>query len=536
MSRRQFADRTILTVAVLGSLVFLNILSVKTYGRLDLTRSGQFTLSSATKSTLAALEDPLTIRAYFTQDLPAPFGANAGYVRDLLEEYYAHSDGNLRYEFIDPISAESDEDREKKKEVRRDVFGRNVREPTSVERELGRLGITPVQVRVNEGDKIEVKRAYMGIALSYRGEQEVIPVVQSTAGLEYDLTTLIRRLTRANRPKVALVTGHDNPDPRRELGQALGLLRQLYDVTLLDLTAGPEIPEDVDAILVVGPRTAATEDELRALDEFITAGGSAAFLLDTMEADLETLEAEEVEHGLGGLLENYGVKIEPGLVLDTECATLTVARQQGFLRIQEPVRYPFIPQPRSLDAEHPLTRGLSQVMFPFMSPIDVTAPEGGAVKAQVLVRSSPRSWVHEPPYDLNPFQRWTQDAVGSQGMRNLVVSLTGTMPGSFATSSTDGDVRETRIVVAGGAGFVTDRFLAQGNEALLLNLMDWLVRDDALLAVRSRGLQAAPLEDLNESRRRMVKYANIIGLPLLYIAFGLVRWRRRESRRTKVSV
>jgi ABC-type uncharacterized transport system involved in gliding motility auxiliary subunit len=66
--------------------------------------------------------------------------------------------------------------------------------------------------------------------------------------------------------------------------------------------------------------------------------------------------------------------------------------------------------------------------------------------------------------------------------------------------------------------------------------MDWLVHDDALLAVRTRGLRAAPLKDVEEGTRRSVKYANIIGVPFFCIAFGLIRWRRREGRRSRVSL
>jgi gliding-associated putative ABC transporter substrate-binding component GldG len=539
MSRGKLADRSILTIAVVGSLVFLNLVGLRIFGRLDLTRDRQFTLSSATVSTLKSLEDPLTVRAYFTRDLPPPFSANTRYVRDLLEEYYAHAGGNLRYEFIDPLAAETDADKEKKKDVKQDIFGRAVREQTSVERDLDRLGIVPVQVQANEGDKLEVKRAYMGIAVSYGGRQEAIPVVQDTAGLEYNLTTLIRKLARTKRPKVALITGHDGPDPQREIGQFLGLLRQLDDVTMLDLTASPEIPKDVDALLVIAPRKPLADNELRAIDTFVTGGGSAAFLLDDLKVDLESLKTDDVDNGMRPLLAGYGVAIERGLVLDAECATLRVSRQQGFLRIQEPVQYPFMPQPRSLDVKHPLTRGLTQVIFPFMSPLRITAPDGGPVHAEVLVHSSPQSWVHMPPYDINPFRRWTRDEIGEQGSRNLVVALTGALPSHFAQSTQDvmgQESRESRVVVAGGASFLTDQFLAHGNQSLVLNLVDWLVRDDALLAIRTRGLQAAPLEEVKDSTRASIKYVNIVGVPLLCAALGLVRWRYRERRRSRVSV
>jgi gliding motility-associatede transport system auxiliary component len=530
----QTINRSVFTLAILGSLVLLNLLGLRYFQRLDLTRDRQFTLSDATISTLNGLEDPVTIRAYFTKDLPPPFSTQGRYVHDLLEEYYANAGGKLVYEFIDPTSAETDADKDKKKDVKQDIFGRAVREQTSVERELATLGISPVQVRVNEGDKLEVKRAYMGIAVAYRGTKEVIPVVQETTGLEYDLTTLIRKLARKERPKVALLTGHKTPDPQRKIGRLSGLLTQLYDVTQLDLTKEEKIPDDVGAVLVIAPHEPLPEEELRKLDTFLTSGRSAAFFVDSVDVNLEELKSEDVQTGLAPLLKSYGVELKPGLVLDPECTTIAVSRQQGYMRIQQPVQYPFIPEPRTLDPNDPLTRGLSGVVFPFMSPLDGTKAGGLGLDVNVLVRSSNKSWVDQPPYDLNPFQRWTVDRVGDQGSHDLVIALAGKIPSHFNPGgSADG---ESRLVVAGGAAFVEDDFFSEGNQALFLNLMDWLVRDDALLAVRTRGLEAAPLADVNESTRSTLKYANIIGVPLLCIAFGLLHWRRRESRRARVKI
>lgn len=535
MSARKGIDRTILTVAVIGSLALLNVLSLRYFKRLDLTHDSRFTLSDATAVTLEELNDPVTVRAYFTADLPPPFSTNTRYVRDLLEEYHTASGGDVEFEFIDPVAEETAADKEKKKDVKRDIFGRAIRESTSVEQEMQTLGIPPVQVQVNEDDKIEVKRAYMGIAVNYGDKTEIIPMVQTTDGLEYDLTTLIRKLTREKTPKVAIVSGHDGETPRETLKQARGLIGQLYEVVDLDLTSA-EVPEDVEAILVVGPRTPFSEDEQKKLDAFIAQGKSVAFLLDAMKADFAKLTSEDVDHGLGDLIASYGVKTEPGLVIDAESATINVAQQRGFMRIMQPVRYPLIPQPKALAADHPLTRGISQVAFPFMSPLEVAVPTGSDVKAEVLVKSSDKSWVQKPPYDLNPMQEWSAPA-SEAGPQNLVVALSGHLPTRFPESKKDGaEVAEGRVVVIGGSSFIDDQFLAPGNQALVLNLLDWLLLDDALLAVRTRGLDAAPLVQLDDQQRALIRYANVVGLPLALIAFGIIRWRMRERRRSLVHV
>ena len=536
MSTRKGMDQTVLAVFVLGSLILLNILGLRYFYRLDLTHDQRFTLGEATVETLTELQDPVTVRAFFTADLPPPFSTHARYVRDLLEEYHALSDGQLRFEFIDPVSAETAEDKDKKKDVKRDIFGRAVRESTSVEQEMQTLGIPAVQVQVNEDDKLEVKRAYMGIAIQYQDQTEVIPMVQSTEGLEYDLTTLVRKLTREKTPRVGLLVGHESPDPREKLSQAVGLLSQLYELVPVDLSTEASLPEDLDALLVIGPATPLSEDEQRAIDGFVARGGSIAFLLDAVVADMQTFEATEADHGLGALLETYGVTIEPGLVIDAESATVSVQQQRGFMRIAQPVRYPLVPQPQTLDADHPLTRGLSQVVFPFVSPLTVRE---GTPGAEVLVETSEKSWVQAPPHNLVPVQEWSGLSPDDAEPRAIVVALSETPkrhfePGPDEEPADGGE--PARVVVIGGSALIQNQFFSAGNQALVLNLMDWLVLDEALLAIRARGLAPAPLEELDEGQRATLRYANVIGLPLLFILFGIARWRMRERRRSLVHV
>jgi ABC-type uncharacterized transport system involved in gliding motility auxiliary subunit len=100
----------------------------------------------------------------------------------------------------------------------------------------------------------------------------------------------------------------------------------------------------------------------------------------------------------------------------------------------------------------------------------------------------------------------------------------------------DQRAKNARILVAGGSSFISDQFMSEGNQALALNVIDWLVLDEALLSVRSRGLGSAPIAEISDGTRNVVKYGNIVGLPMAFVAFGLVRWRVREKRRREVSL
>jgi len=198
----------------------------------------------------------------------------------------------------------------------------------------------------------------------------------------------------------------------------------------------------------------------------------------------------------------------------------------------QPVRYPYVPIVDQMDEENPITRGLGGMAFPFVASLTVKAPEGAT--ATVLAQSSKDSWVMTSPYNLDPLQRWTQDMVKDQGAKAMMVTLTGTLKSPYGAAPNA--AVSSRVLVAGGSAFIQDQYSGKGNEAFILNMIDWMVMDEALLAVRSRGLAAAPIGELGDHAHNAVKFANILGLPFAFVAFGLVRWRMRESRRAKVTL
>jgi len=139
---------------VLGILILLNFISVRIFTRLDFTKAGVYTLSDASKNLVRNLEDRVTIKAYFTEELPAPHNNNRRAVLDILNDYKAYSEGNLYYEFINPEGEKN-------------------------EREAQQAGIPPVEVQVVKEDKFEVKRAFLGLVMMYEDKKEVLPVIQN---------------------------------------------------------------------------------------------------------------------------------------------------------------------------------------------------------------------------------------------------------------------------------------------------------------------------------------------------------------------
>jgi len=197
--------------------------------RLDLTSNRQYSLSDASKNVLKHLEDRVKVRAYFTKDLPAPNNQSAAYLRDLLEEYATYAGGNHDFDFIDPGAEEAKK------------------------RELMRQGIMPVQIQEIKNDQIGIKQAYMGIAVSYGTKREVIPLVRQTENLEFELTSMIKRLSSQQLKTVAFSAGHGEPAPDEKMRRVKGELEKNYRVTTHDFTSVKEITEEVSTLIVVGP-------------------------------------------------------------------------------------------------------------------------------------------------------------------------------------------------------------------------------------------------------------------------------------------
>ena len=141
-----------------------------------------FTLSEGTRSVLAKIEEPITLRFYFSdrlgEEIPH-YGVYATRVRELLREYANASGGKLRVEFIDPQPFTDDEDRAV-------AFGLQ-------------------GVPVNQGGEL----VYFGLAgTNTADKEETIAFFQPERErfLEYDLTKLVYNLAITKKPAVGLLS------------------------------------------------------------------------------------------------------------------------------------------------------------------------------------------------------------------------------------------------------------------------------------------------------------------------------------------
>ncbi len=165
-------------IAYVVVIVLVNLVGSTVFFRVDLTKDGIYSLSPESKKVVSTLTEPLTIKAFFTKNLPAPHNATEQYLRDLLEEYAIHGNKYFNYTIynISPDSAGPGGNSDKYKKMAQSY------------------GITPVQIQDIEKDEVKFKEAYMGLVILHGDMIEKIPTITSTDHLEYSLTTAILRL------------------------------------------------------------------------------------------------------------------------------------------------------------------------------------------------------------------------------------------------------------------------------------------------------------------------------------------------------
>ncbi len=502
--KRDWTSRTAILL-IGGILVVINLIALNLFGRLDLTDDSVYSLSEASIRLVEDLDDPVTITVFFTKDLPAPYSTNRRFLKDKLDDYRAYGGRNFQYKFVDPAN---DED---------------------LRAEAGRYRIPPVQIQVIERDNVQLKNAYMGVAIQYVDEREVIPVVQDLSTLEYDITSAIRRLTQDELPTVGFLSGHGEPDPAqdmRSLFQGLSRNYQVQTVTVQDagLTPRPE------ALLVIAPMDTLPEAHLRALDAYVMEGGRVALLLNRIATNLQFGQASELDVGLDPLLGAYGVAITPNLIMDEQSSVVTMQRQQGFFTVAQQIEYPLFPVATAFNNDNMMVNRLRDVMFYFVSSIDTAqaVPEG--VEVEPLVFSSGQSGIQQGFFMLQPVET---SATLSGGPYTLAAAYTGTFPSAFETGRQS---LPTRLVVVGDGDFINESIVGPvpGNIEFGLNMVDWLVQDEALLAIRTKKVAPRSLRPASEGVRPWIKYGNMIGPVLLVILFGLARWRQRKKRQIVV--
>lgn len=542
-------------------VVFVNIIGQYLFGRVDLTSERRYTLSKPTKEMLRQIDEPVLFRVYLEGEFPADFKRLQSETKEMLNQFRAYNH-NIEYEFVNPNSFTDREEQQ--------VFYQK----------LASKGIQPTQISVGDGTSMTTQILIPAADVYYQGRETSVQLLQSQKyvseatllnnsiqNLEYTLSSAIRQLARGRKPMIGFLQGHGELsggvlyDIQRSLQETYSLDYVTIDGQIQALTAHSLQEGDstyrmynlFDMLIIAKPTKPFSEQDLYILDQFVMYGGKVLWLVDALDADLDSLSergqfiATRLPLGLDEMLFNYGVRINSDVLMDMRCRPIPI--QVGM--VGEKPQFQFRPWyyfPEIVPlAEHPIVRNLDLIKTDFASSIDLIDND---IRKTVLLTTSEYTRVKNAPamIDLADANAEPDRRLYSRSSVPIAVLLEGEFRSMWRNRLTpeflsqaamgfreqsdenkmivisDGDVIRNRYIASDGTvlpvGYDYYTQTLYANKDLILNAVNYLAGDDGLMASRSRNIKLRKL-DVVKVREQRTKYQVInVVLPVIILAIA----------------
>lgn len=527
---------------IVGILVLVNIFSIGSFKRVDLTENREYTISKATKKILSELDDIVNVKVFMSSELPPEFLSLDRQIRDMMEEFNAYANSNFRLKFIDP------------------------KEEPKYKQEAEMAGIPEVSFQVVKEDQVQMMKAYLGILIEHENKTESIPFVGGVDNLEYDLMSrIVKVLQKENDlPTIGILQGHGEPGtqqanqqtqtPPGEMALFVEAMREQFKAMDVDLENRDKVPSTVNTLVVVNPGSI-PDYQIWAIDQFVMGGGKLICMINGVEG-IDNLNEPPVkfDSGLTDLLANWGVKVNNDLVLDQHCETAQF-RTGTYSMIRK--QYPFWVkiQKDNFSADNPITSPLESATFHWPSSMEILKDKLQGLTVTELIKSSDKSWLMNKDFNTSPMQDFNVLPDGEQFI--LAALISGNFTSYFAgrerpLKPSDGKPAggtdpfkeksaETDIIVfSSGQIPLNHIWNPQGGsldvQNLLLNTLDYLNIGDELIGIRSRHATNRPLDSERietEQQRRVIRMLNLVAVPFLVILVGVIRFVLKSGRKKR---
>ena len=384
------------SVKLLGvafALILTNLLASNVVLRLDLTAEKRHSISESTKQLLENQQAGVKVDVLLDGDMNVGFlrlKKSVGYLLDEMDRYAAVG---LNVEFADPLSEATSE-----------------KERNQVVAKMQRKGLAPTMVHDYDknGNTLQ-KVIFPWAVVSCAGDTIKVPLLQNIAGrsgdenlnssienLEYVFTDALRILTQKEVVKVAFLEGHGEAEEHFVYSLTESLSRY-YQVDRGVLGDDPNILNDYKVVIIAEPQTEFSESDKYILDQYIMRGGRVIWLVDGVATNGEVGKPNDL--GLTDQLFTYGVRIQPMMLLDIQCATVPInTSMEGQTPNFVPMPWYYSPLLMPMP-EHAITRNIAPIKAEFASYIEKVG-ENDSVSGTVLLCTSSKTALEKAPMSL----------------------------------------------------------------------------------------------------------------------------------------
>lgn len=559
-------------------LVFANVISSYLFRRFDLTSEKRYTLSESTKDVLKGLDDQVLFRVYLEgDDLPAEYRRFRNDIKNMLDQFRAYS-SNVEYEFINPNAFKTEE------------------EKMQLYQTLVKKGLVPIPIATEEEGVQKQQVVYPAMEVTYKGRETALQLQSaglssrsteevintSVENLEYNFVTALHRLTRPVQARVGFLTGHNELDKidiydiqmslvddykvenvylNQNINALTGRIQNVSDSSVT-------VSNKYDVLVIPKPLETFSDKDLYVIDQFVMYGGKILWLVDALDADLDSLQGKEqtfatrLPTNLEEMFFNYGVRINPDLLMDYRCRGIPMMGNDNRMQLVPWYYFPTLVP----NSDHPIVRNLDVLKTDFISSIDLI---DNNIKKTVLLTTSDHVHIKNAPVNvqLADARISVNEQLFNRSNLPVAVLLEGSFQSLFrnrlATAFmelseigyksecekptqmivvSDGDIIRNGVQASEqglyplplGYDKYTDVMFA--NKTFILNAINFLAGDEAMIDARPRNIAIRRLDVAKvKSQRGYYQFANIVYpvvLALLLAAVVLcarvLRYRRKR--------
>ncbi|MBK5278105.1 MAG: gliding motility-associated ABC transporter substrate-binding protein GldG, partial [Bacteroidia bacterium] len=501
------------------------------------------------------LDDIVYVEVFLEGELNPSFKRLRNAIEETLTEFQVYSNHKLQFVFTDPSVA----------------MGQKARNEFMTELAAKGIQALPV-IESRHGERTE-KIVFPGALVSSggfetgvmlfkgnraMGSQEVLN--QSIEGIEFELASAIYKISNVNRKRIGMIKGHGELDSLDIASFSSALIDQ-YEVFNVNLNSKPVV-ENYDVLVIAKPRLGFTESEKFKLDQYLMNGGKLLFLLDRLDAVMDSASRSDYfafpyELRLEDQLFKYGIRINPDFVQDRMASkypiVTSVINNRPQIMQMDWLFFPVINQ----YADHAITRNLDATITKFISSID-TVKATGVRKTPLLFSSDySRKVVAPVRVSVNDLRKNVNPETFSEGKIPVAYLLEGEfgslyknrfIPEGFDLKSFKDVSKPTKIIVVADGDVVRNDVnprtgqpqqlgfdpITQYNFAnldLLMNMIAYLIDDNGLIKARNKEVKIRPLD--KEKIRVDRVYWQVINLavPLMgvvIIGIAITNLRKRK--------
>lgn len=562
----------------LAILILVNAIGSISFFRIDLTSENRYSISEPTKKLLENIDEDVLIKVYLQgEDLPSSMLRLRNETREILNEFRAYSGGKMDYEFINPSKHPDKKERDR------------------IYKNLYEKGLRPTDLQIKTDDGMAQKIVWPGAIIVYQGKEMAVQLLKSQFGappqvilnqsiesLEYSLASTIKTISSDELKSIAFIEGHGELS-KFESADIIGSLRDYFHVERVKINGNINslahrvavgkdstnmlVKNKFDAIVIAGPDSTFSEKDKFIIDQFAMYGGKTVWLIDQVQASMDSLRKGGYTMGLAKSLNlddlffQYGVRMNYDLVQDLRAAPIPVVTGQ-FGNQANSQLFPWLFYPLMVSQNnHPINKNIDVVRAQFANSIDLVG--NNSLKKTVVLSTSDKTKLVKAPTRISlnmvsfnpPEEQFTKKNVP------IAVLVEGEFTSVFDNRlppniTNAGEIKyknkspETQMLFISDADLIRNRYNPRtneyyalgfdqytkqlyGNKDFFINAMHYLLDDSGIIVSNTKSFKIRLLNsDLVEHNRLLIQILNT-ALPIaLIILIGLILHFIRKKKYT----